>query len=361
MNNMPEKLNNIRQQLDDIDLNIQQLINQRAELAVEIGNIKKSIKDSSYYRPEREAQILRKIAQRNSGPLDDRIVTQIFRTLMTACLALQQKIKVAFLGPEGTFSQSAALKHFGIDIETLPAESIEQVFHKVTSQEADYGVVPIENSTAGVIKPTLNALIDSTQQICGEIILPIHQHLLRVKSASQKVKCVYAHEQSLAQCKNWLISNLPDAEKIPVSSNGLAAKLAQQDRNSAAIAGDHAAEIYTLEKVAANIEDSIQNQTRFLVIGRQKTLASGSDKTTLLITTPHTPGALLKLIQPFAASGVNITWIESRPYQHHNWSYLFFLDIEGHHEEESVKAALQQLALQPIMLTILGSYPKAIL
>lgn len=354
-------LKDLRDQLDKVDLQIQQLINQRAKLALEVGRLKKTIdKKPVFYRPEREAQILRKIAERNSGPLDQQIVLQIFRTLLTACLAMQQKIKIAFLGPIGTFSQAAVFKHFGNEIETVTTETIEEVFQQVAAHRSDYGVVPIENTITGVIQPTLNALINSMPQICGEIILPIHQNLLRPAAAKIAIKHVYGHEQSLMQCKNWLATHLPTAEKIAVSSNGAAAKLVQNSHDSAAIAGDLAAEIYSLKKIAVHIEDNAQNQTRFLIIGSQSTPPSGSDKTTLLITTPHTPGALIKLIQPFADCKVNITWIESRPYQHRTWSYLFFLDIEGHQEDKNVNKALTQLATQPVMVSILGSYPKAL-
>jgi len=355
-----DKLTRIREQLDVIDQQIQDLINQRGQLALEVGRIKKDRGDDVvYYRPEREAQILRAIAERNAGPIDSRIVTQIFSTLMAACLALQKKIKVACLGPAGTFSQVATLKHFGSEIEPVFAESIEQVFYLVNSNQVDYGVVPIENSTTGVIDITLNALVNSAQSLCGEIILPIHHNLLSKNPDIKTIKRVYAHEQSFAQCRNWLQTHLPTAEKITVSSNGAAAKRAQEEDEAAAIASDIAAEIYHLEKIADRVEDQPNNQTRFLIIGQQKVPSSGIDKTTLLITTPHTPGSLIKLIQPFANQGINITWIESRPYQHQIWNYLFFLDIEGHQDVSPVKEALQQIAAQPVKLTVLGSYPKA--
>lgn len=358
---MDKKLAEIRKKLDDVDLQIQALLNQRATLALEVAKIKEASDPApAYYRPEREAQILKTIAERNKGPMDSAIVVDIFRQVLTACLALQQKIKIAFLGPEGTFSHAASLKHFGKKVQTLPATSIQQVFHCVDSQQAHYGVVPIENSTTGVINTTLDALTTSPLYICGEIILPIHHYFLRRKNNKNPIKRIYSHEQSFAQCQNWLNNNFNDAEKIPVGSNATAAAMAQQDVESAAIAGAYAAEVFDLEKVQPLIEDNPHNQTRFLVIGRQKTLPSGQDKTSLLISTPHIPGALIELLKPFSDNGVNITLIESRPYQHHNWSYLFFVDIEGHQDDKPVQDALKILSGKPILLNILGSYPKAV-
>ena len=358
---MDNRLAEVRKKLDTIDLEIQSLLNKRATLAMEVAHIKQATDaDPVYYRPEREAQILRQIRDRNTGPMDSQSIVDIFRSILTACLALQQKIKIAFLGPEGTFSHAASLKHFGNAVQTLSVTTIQQVFHVVDTQQAHYGVVPIENSTTGVINTTLDALMTSPLYICGEIILPIHHYFLRKKNNDKPVKRIYSHEQSFAQCQNWLSNNFIDAEKIPVNSNGMAAEMAQQDAESAAIAGSYAADTYDLEKIAQHIEDNTHNQTRFLVVGRQKTLPSGQDKTSLLISTPHIPGALIDLLKPFSDAGVNITLIESRPYQHRNWSYLFFVDVEGHQDDKPVKQALEILGSKPILLNILGSYPRAI-
>ncbi len=358
---MTNSLDDIRKKLDAINLEIQNLLNQRAALAIEVAHIKQTTDtDPVYYRPEREAQILRQIRDRNSGPMDAQSMVEIFRAILTACLALQQKIKIAFLGPNGTYSHAAALKHFGAAVDVIPTTTIADVFREVDAQQANYGVVPIENSSTGIIHPTLDALMTSPLHICGEIILPIHHYFLRCKNSNPVVKRIYAHVQSFAQCQNWINQHHPDAEKIPASSNAAGAELALKDPDGAAIAGENAATIYDLEKVNQHIEDNPHNQTRFLVLGRQKVLASGQDKTSLLISTPHIPGALIELLKPFSDEGVNITLIESRPYQHRNWSYLFFIDIEGHQDDKHVKKALEQLASKPILLNILGSYPRAI-
>jgi chorismate mutase / prephenate dehydratase len=312
----------------------------------------------TYYRPEREAKILREIRKRNQGPLDSAIVTQIFRTLMSACLALQQQIKVAYLGPPGTFSEAAAIKHFGSSVDLVAVDTLEQVLYQVEGDYAHYAVIPIENSTTGVVVGGLNALMHSSLKICGEIILPIHHHLWRTSTAKKPIQRIYAHQQSLAQCQKWLALHQAQTEKVPVSSNGLAAQLAQEEEDAAAIAGDSAGILYGLQKIASHLEDEPQNQTRFLIMGKNSTLPSGKDKTTLLIKTPHTPGTLLKLLKPFAEHQINITWLESRPCPQQSWSYLFFLDIEGHQEDEEVKKALQTLAAQSVILTILGSYPR---
>jgi chorismate mutase/prephenate dehydratase len=355
-------LKNIRTQLDVLDDQILALINQRASLAVEVGKIKrKTGMDQVFYRPEREAQILQNVIKGNSGPLNDRQVTAIFRPLLTACLNLQQPIKVAFLGPEGTYSQAAVYKHFGLETMTFPTPSIERVFREIETNNAAYGVVPIENSTTGVINTTLDALLLSPLKICGEIILPIQQHLLGLQKDFSSIKRVYAHEQSLMQCQHWLDNHLPQVERVPVSSNGAAAKLAANDRHSAALAGDLAAVLYNLELLVPHVTDNPQNETRFLILGEQKVAPSGVDKTSLLIASPHTPGSLFELIKPFVDHGVNISLIESRPCRDRNWSYLFFLDIEGHQEDVFVKQALELLAKKTIMLNILGSYPKAVI
>lgn len=357
-----KNLDKFREQIDQIDSDIQQLINQRAELALNIGKVKKSTDDKPvFYRPEREAEVLKKIINRNKGPLSDNQISLIFRDLMTACLYLQQPIQIAFLGPEGTYTQMAVRKHFGIETKTLAVPTIERVFREVEAEHVSYGVVPIENSTAGVINATLDSLIDSPLVICGEIILPIHHHLLRAVAADGDVKRIYAHDQALQQCGRWLDEHMPRVDTIAVSSNGIAAQLAAKELDAAAIAGDLAVELYPLKIMYPNIEDNPHNETRFAILGRQKIGATGSDKTTLLIATPHKPGALYELLQTFAEYNINITQIASRPYGGKGWSYIFFLDVEGHRDDQAMKLALEKLAQKSIMLNILGSYPKAVI
>jgi chorismate mutase/prephenate dehydratase len=358
MMDAPQRLAEIRKQIDSIDVQLLQIINQRAQLAVEVGNIKRHDNENIFYRPEREAQILQQVVTSNQGPLTEEQVTLIFRNILTSCLSLQHPIKIATLGPEGTFSQAATIKHFGIETEIEFSASIDQVFREIEAKNADYGVVPIENSTTGIINPVLDALRTSALTICGEIILPIHHHLL-VASKTEEIRRIYAHEQAFLQCENWLSKNLPDVMRIPVASNGEAAKRARSEADSAAIAGDLAVQQYDLAILEKNIEDNPKNETRFLILGHQKVGPSGKDKTSLLISTPHTPGALIDLLTPFADHQVNIVLIESRPAHDCNWAYFFFIDIEGHQEDAAVKRALSGLAQKSVLLHLLGSYPKA--
>ncbi|MCB1850679.1 MAG: prephenate dehydratase [Gammaproteobacteria bacterium] len=357
-----EKLIKIRARIDQLDLQIQELINQRATAAKQIAEIKlEEDKDAFFYRPEREAAILKQVQRRNKGPMGNEEMARLFREIMSACLALEQPLKIAYLGPEGTFTQSAALKHFGHSIITIPLGSISDVFQEVESGAVQYGVVPVENSTEGVINHTLDMFIRSPLFICGEVGLRIHHHLLSLESDISAIGRVYSHQQSLAQCRGWLDRNLPRAEQITVGSNAEAARLSANESGSAAIAGEMAAELYRLKGLARNIEDEPDNTTRFLVIGRQKALASGDDKTSLLCATRNVAGGLSQLLLPLAEHGISMTRIESRPSRQGNWDYVFFIDIEGHQDDVKVGRALEALQERSRMLKILGSYPKAVL
>ena len=362
MTDNEQKLSQIRQQIDALDLEIQALINQRAKAAQQVAAIKlEEDKDAFFYRPEREAAILKQVQKRNTGPMGDEEMARLFREIMSACLALEQPLKIAFLGPEGTFTQAAALKHFGHSIKTLSLGSISDVFREVESGAAHYGVVPVENSTEGVINHTLDRFMHSSLVICGEVSLRIHHHLLSLESEQDSVKRVYSHQQSLAQCRLWLDRNLPNAEQITVGSNAEAARLAREEPGSAAIAGEMAAELYKLKGLARNIEDEPDNTTRFLVVGRQRDLPSGEDKTTFICATRNVAGGLNALLTPLADHGISMTRIESRPSRQGNWDYVFFIDIEGHQDEPRVKRALDRLRQESRMLKILGSYPNAVL
>jgi len=357
----------IRTRIDGLDEQIQELIRQRAECALDVAKSKRAeaelngVAATDFYRPEREAEVLRMVQQRNDGPLDDETVVHLFRELMSACLALQEPIKIAYLGPEGTFTQAAALKHFGQSINTVSHGAIDEVFRDVEAGNAHYGVVPVENSTEGVISHTLDMFMQSSLQINGEVELRIHHNLLSSESTLNSIKKIYSHQQSLAQCREWLDANLPQAERVAVSSNADAAKRAANERGSAAIASDTAASIYNLNIVAANIEDEPDNTTRFLIIGRNHVAASGQDKTTLLVSIVNKLAALHELLAPFAANNVSLTRIESRPSRKGMWDYVFFIDIDGHQDDEPVKKALQALEKDAAMLKVLGSYPKAVL
>lgn len=358
-----KQLLQIRDYIDAIDDQMLELLSKRAECAEQVAEIKRKAgeKDLWFYRPEREAQILTRVTENNPGPLANERITAIFREVISSCLALEQNLKVAFLGPNGTFSQEATKKHFGHAVETVAMGSIGQVFKEVENGNVDYGVVPIENSTEGVISYTLDVFMNSPLKISGEVTLRIHQNLMTLNPDWQKVKRVYSHQQSLAQCRQWLDQNLPNAEQIPVSSNTEAARRAKDDIDAAAIAGSLAAEIYELDIAKKDIEDSKENTTRFLVIGKQDVPPSGTDKTTLMISAKNRPGALYHLLAPLAENGLDMTRIESRPSRNANWEYYFFMDIDGHADDEKVSKSLKELAKESELIRVLGSYPKAIL
>ena len=351
----------LRNRIDALDQRIQEAINQRAELAMQVAEAKRGTGDEDFYRPDREAEILRHVVSRNEGPLGEEDMVRLFREIMSACLALQKPLTVAFLGPEGTFTQAAALKQFGHFVRTLPLDAIDAVFREVEAGSAQYGVVPVENSTEGVISYTLDMFLHSPLKICGEVGLRIHHFLMSKARNVTAVRRVYSHQQSLAQCRKWLDRKLPSVERVGVSSNAEAARLAAKEPSAAAIAGDVAGDTYGLSVLAANIEDDPENTTRFLVVGNRLVRATGDDKTSLLLSTSNAPGALYGLLEPFARNGVSMTRIESRPSRRENWEYVFFVDIEGHADEPSVKAALDEIGAQASLLKILGSYPRAAL
>jgi len=305
--------------------------------------------------------VLRKVMERNRGPLSDEEMARLFREIMSACLAVEQVMNIAFLGPEGTFTQAAALKHFGHSVKTLPMTSIADVFREVESGAASYGVVPVENSTEGVVNHTLDMFMQSSLTICGEVDLRVHHHLLSRQQDRKKLQRIYSHQQSLAQCREWLDAHLPDVERVSVSSNAEAARRAAEEDNTAAIASDVAAELYGLEVLKANIEDNPDNITRFLIIGHQAVPPSGDDKTSLLISTRNMPGALYQLLKPFAENDISMNRIESRPSRLTNWEYVFFIDINGHVQDEKVAQCLDTLREEAAMLKVLGSYPRAVL
>ena len=356
-----DKLEDLRGRIDALDEQIQALINARAECARDVATVKLSQgEDPRFYRPEREALILRRVSERNDGPMPDETMVRLFREIMSACLALEKPLSVAYLGPEGTFTQAAALKQFGHAVTTLALDSLDDVFREVAAGAADYGVVPVENSTEGVISHTLDLFQQSALSICGEVELRIHHHLL-VKRSDVKITRVLAHQQALAQCRGWLEANLPGAEHVAVGSNAEAARLASEDDTVAAIASDTAAELYGLVAVAQNIEDRPDNTTRFLVIASQAVLPSGNDKTSLLVSVSNKPGALSELLQPIAQHKISMTRIESRPSRQAMWEYVFYIDVNGHRDDAGVAAALAALEEKAFAVKVLGSYPKAVI
>ncbi len=358
-----EALQSIRKQIDETDIQIQQLLNKRTAMAEEVARIKMANGEqiSDFYRPEREAMVLRQVMERNEGPLSDIEMARLFREIMSACLAAEKPLEVAYLGPEGSFTQAAALKQFGGSVQLQALATIADVFHAVETGQASYGVVPVENSTEGMVTHTLDRFINTPLKINGEVSLRIHHYLLSKSSDLADITTVYAHPQALAQCRLWLVEHLPDCELIPVNSNSEAAKRVSSELHAAAIAANRAAEIYDLVILASNIEDEADNTTRFLVIGAQDVGPSGHDKTALLVSTKNKPGALQVLLKPLADSGISMTRIESRPSRKGIWEYVFFIDIEGHCQEKAVAEALVLLEKESSMCRVLGSYPKAVL
>ncbi|MDT8438191.1 MAG: prephenate dehydratase [Wenzhouxiangellaceae bacterium] len=355
-------LDAIRTRIDALDTEIQRLISERADLARAVGESKGALENgAAYYRPEREAQVLRRVIERNSGPLSDSVMLRVFREIMSACLAQQEPMKIAYLGPEGTFTQQAVYRQFGHSVQAIALGSIEDVFVQVQSGEADFGVVPVENSSQGMVSHTLDMFLNVEVKICAEVELRIHQNLLSHARSLAEIERIYAHAQSLAQCRHWIKAHLPAVELIAVSSNAEAVRRVRTSPEAAAIAGRHAAEVYGVPILFGDIEDHVDNTTRFLVLGRSLLEPSGEDKTTLLLAGSEGPGLLFRLIEPLARNGVNMNRIESRPSRQGRWDYVFFIDAEGHYSDPGLAAALAELEREARVVKILGSYPRAVL
>lgn len=355
-------LDQLREAIDAIDGQLLDLISDRARCAQQVAEVKIREGSTEFYRPEREAQVLRKVMEKNQGPLDNEEMARLFREIMSACLALEKPISVAFLGPEGTFTQEAVVKHFGHSAVCRPMFAIDEVFREVEAGAVNYGVVPVENSTEGVVNHTLDSFIDSSLKICGEVELRIHQNFMVGPNTDPgKITRVYSHPQSLAQCRKWLDANYPNIDRIPVSSNAEAAKRVKGEWNSAAIAGDMAVSLYDLTKLREKIEDRPDNSTRFLVIGNKALQASGDDKTSIMVAMKNEPGALYTLLEPLRAHDIDMTRLESRPSTMGKWNYLFFIDFVGHVSDDNIGKALAQIRERSADLKILGSYPRAVL
>jgi len=354
-----QDLKSLRERIDALDADLLRLINERAKIAQRIG----AVKQGNIYRPEREAQVLRRVAETNPGPLPAVAMQRIVREVMSACLALEQPLTVAYLGPAGTYSEAAARKHFGGAPTLLPCAAIDDIFRAVESGNAPYGVVPVENSTEGAVGRSLDLLLSSPLMICGEVTLPIHHNLMGKVDSSDEVQCVYSHAQSLAQCHEWLNRKLPNVPRVAVASNAEAAQLAASEAGAAAIAGEAAAALYGLPILAANIEDDPNNTTRFVIIAEHDAALSGADKTSLICSTLNRPGAIHHLLAPFADNGVSMSRLESRPARRlggNHWEYVFYIDIEGHQDEPAVANALAGLESRAGFVKRLGSYPKAV-
>jgi len=365
MSDKKPTLDSLRAEIDTLDKKIAVLINKRAHCAQQTAIAKKKSTTEDevvYYRPEREAQVLRRVMERNEGPLGDETLARLFREIMSACLALEEPMKIAYLGPEGTFTQAAALKHFGHSVTSVPLTTVDEVFREVESGSAHYGIVPVENSTEGMVNTTLDSFMESNLHICGEVELRIHHHLL-IGQATRKdsITRIYSHQQSLAQCRKWLDSHFPNVERVAVSSNAEAARRLEHEWHAAAIAGEAAGEIYGLKREVANIEDNPNNTTRFFIVGRDTVPTSGDDKTSIIVSVRNKPGALHELLEPFHKSNISLTRIETRPVKEGIWAYVFFMDFEGHEDEDNVKQVLAELDSKAAYVRRLGSYPKAVL
>lgn len=347
----------LRDRIDQLDDELLRLVNERAELAHRIGKLKG---EGTVYRPEREAQVLRRLRDSNKGPLPGRAVAHLFTEIISACRALEDAFKVACLGPKGTFSEEAMLKHFGGQSSAELCATMDEVFRSVEAGTAGYAVVPVENSTEGAVGRALDLLVSTPLRICGEVLLPVHQNLLSRLEHVAAVRRIYSHAQSLAQCNGWLNEHCPRAERVPVGSNGEAAKRAAEDGESAAIAGRMAAEQYQLPVLAANIEDDPNNTTRFAVLARTDAAPSGKDKTSFVMSARNRPGAIHELLTPLAENAVSMTRLESRPSRTGLWEYVFFVDIEGHQSERHVARALEEVRNRAAFLKVLGSYPVAV-
>lgn len=358
---MDDKLKPLRDAIDAVDRKLVDLLNERARLAIEVGRIKHEA-GAPVYRPEREAEVLRKIAGINPGPLTEQGVTGIWREVMAACRALERPVTVAFLGPTGTFSEMALSKQFGAAVVREPCTSIDDVFRAVEADGAEYGIVPVENSTEGSVTRTLDLLLATPLRIIAEVSLPVHHNLLTLSGTMQGVKCICAHAQALAQCTTWLNTHHPDLERRPVASNAEAARLASTDPTVAAVAGEIAGQRYGLLAVATHIQDDPQNRTRFVVLGKQDTTPQkppGRDKTSLILAVPNKAGAVFHMLAPLDAHGVSMTRLESRPARSGAWEYYFYVDIEGHERDPKIAAALDALRKVCAFYKSLGAYPAA--
>ena len=352
------RLKPLRDRIDSIDAQLISLLNQRAAVALEVGEVKKHF-NAPVFRPEREQQVIARLQGMSDGPLADDHISAIWREIMAASRALEKTIRAAYLGPVGTYSEQAMHEYFGQSIEGLPCPSIDEVFRSVEAGAAEFGVVPVENSTEGAVSRTLDLLLQTQLVIGGELALPIHHNLLSLNGGLTGVTRVCAHAQALAQCQRWLTANAPHLERQAVASNAEAARRAAEDPTVAAIAGDRAATHYGLQVAYALIQDDPHNRTRFVMIGKEPAGVSGNDQTSLILSVKNEPGALVKLLEPLARHGVSMTRFESRPARVGTWEYYFYIDFEGHRDDATVAEALADLEKKAAFVKILGSYPRS--
>jgi chorismate mutase/prephenate dehydratase len=349
----------LRARIDAIDDSILALLNERSQVVLDVGRLK-SGNNLDFHVPGRERQIYERLLSQNPGPFPNDALKSVYREIISACLALESPMKVAFLGPKATFSHLATMQQFGLSAELIPMKSIPAVFEEVEKGRALYGIVPVENSTEGVVSHTLDMFVESGLQITAEIMLEVHHDLLSRTGRLEDVKKIYSHAQPIAQCRQWLEDSLPGVPTVDVASTAVAAQIASDDYSSAAIASELAASLYDLKVVRSRIEDQVNNFTRFLIISRKGCERSGSDKTSVLFSVKDEPGILCRMLQPFASRGINLSKIESRPFKKKAWEYIFFLDFFGHASDPDIQAALEELKQCCQFLKILGSYPRSL-
>jgi chorismate mutase/prephenate dehydratase len=354
----PKDIQHNRKEIDQIDDEILRLLNERSKFVIEIGKLKKqSDTDANLHTPRREAEIVDRLIERNTGPFPNEAIRPVYREIMSASLSLESPQKVAYLGPRATFTHLACIQKFGASPQYVPVNSIKDVFNEVERGRANFGVVPIENSTEGVVNHTLDMFIDSNLLIYGEVLQEVSHHLLSKASRTEDVKKIYSHPHAIAQCRQWLETNLPHVPVSEVPSTARAAELCADDPSAAAIASELAGQLYGLKTLKSRIEDNINNYTRFLILSQKPPERTGRDKTSIMLSVKDKVGALYDLLRPFASYGLNMTKIESRPSRRKAWEYIFFVDVEGHIEEDRVKKALEEIKGRCLFLKILGSYP----
>jgi len=351
-----ESLDQLRVKIDQIDQQLIDLLNSRARIVVEIGKLKQS-QGSPIYAPDREKAILDRVRNLNRGPLSDRCLEAVYREVMSGSFALEKPLRIGFLGPEGSFSHAASVSKFGSSVDYVPLSAIPAVFEEVVRGHVDYGLVPVENSIGGGIVDTLDAFLSSSAKICAEVLLTVHHNLL-TNEPWEKVEKIYSKAEVFSQCRNWLSATAKDRAVIPAESTTAAAQMARDQKGVAAIGSKQAAELYGLHIVFENIEDNPDNMTRFFVIGREAARRTGEDKTAIMFTTAHKPGALAEVLDVFKENGINLTDIEKRPSRKVNWEYYFFIDAQGHADDAAMKIAIEQAKKHCLQLTVLGSYPR---
>jgi chorismate mutase/prephenate dehydratase len=349
-------LDALRKAIDDIDAQLLALLSERARHALAVGSVKK-VDNAPVYRPEREAQVIARLQELNEGPLPEEAIAAIWREVMSACRGLERRLRVAYLGPAGTFSEQALRQHFGSGVEGVPCATIDEVFRTTEAEAAEFGIVPVENSTEGAVNRSLDLFLSSPLVISSEVTVRVRHVLMAASGKPEGISKVCAHPQALAQCTNWLNRNHPGLERVPVASNAEGARMAAADPSIAAIASELAMELYGLQPIAAGIQDDPMNRTRFLVVGRYRSPPSGCDQTSLILAVADRAGAVHSLIEPLARHGVSMKRFESRPARQGGWEYYFYIDLIGHQDDPAVAPALAELKAQSAFYKSLGSYP----